>query len=484
MAVAGVLAVTIPALAGSQPGPDGPPSAPPQTGTHKNGEAWAWTQLVNGVSHTTEIRFATTEKPAGQCPTVQYTLGGHTRSATLSKISIPFTPGGLQQFPTTLCVAPIPDGASNALIEPKTTNAATVHPANHQLPLPTWPVNRRPKSIAVIGDAGCEVTSGTVGSPGNQDCQKDWPLQPLAMHGAAQSRPDLVVHVGDYVYREQPQGANDATPGCNTHGQAPDWACLVKDFLAPAEALLAEAPIVFTRGNHEDCEKGKVGRGSEWFRYFATDPQKDNECFSFPQSETEPAQINAGTLHFVLFDSSLASDSKSPDMTQVGHYKKWFDEVNTLAGNHPTHDYFLLSHKPLWMVKSASSTAVTWLNQTLATSVKQSSAHELASNIRLVLSGHIHLYQMLDFVKSTRPPQITVGSSGTTLNQAPDDTKVQGQMVDGEAVNHSISHDMHGYALLRGMGGKWHLTFHDSSGHPWPPDCVLSTGMQKEFTCK
>ncbi|WP_433462781.1 metallophosphoesterase family protein [Spirillospora sp. CA-128828] len=298
-------------------------------------------------------------------------------------------------------------------------------------------MNGRPRSVAVIGDAGCEVTSSTVGAPQNQDCQKNWPFQPLSMHAASQSRPDLVVHVGDYVYREQPEGADDATPGCDAQGQAADWACLIKDFLRPAEALLAEAPLIFARGNHEDCKAGMVGRGAEWFRYFATVPRNDNKCFTIPQTETEPAQINAGTLHFILFDSSSASDGDQPDKSQAREFAKRFDEVNALA-----------------------------------------------ANVRLVLSGHVHLYQMLDFLNSTRPPQLTVGSSGTTLDTPPDDTKVMGQTVDGQTVQHSVSHGMHGYALLRDTGGQWHLTFHESSGQAWPLDCVLSTGPTKEFTCK
>jgi Calcineurin-like phosphoesterase len=484
LAVAGALAAAIPGPARPPSSPVRAASAPPPPAGAKSGEAWAWTQLVNGTSPTTEIRFATTETPSGHCPTVQYKVGKQTTSMPMAKVSDPFTPGGLQQFPTTFCTLPIPDGASSALIDPNTTNAAVVHPGTFKLPLPDWPVAGRPRKIAVIGDAGCKVVSGTVGAAANQNCQQDWPLSPLAAHAAADSKPDLVVHVGDYVYREQPQGATDASADCGAQGQAADWGCLVKDFLRPAEPLLAEAPFIFARGNHEVCDPPKIGRGVEWFRYLATDPRKNQECFTFPQTAAEPSQINAGTLHFVLFDSSSASDSVAPDLAQVPGYAKWFNEVNALAANHKKHDYFLITHKPLWMVTSASSTAVSWTNPTLAKAVKDSSRGALAPNIRLVLSGHIHLYQMLDFTKSTRPPQVTVGSSGSALNTAPDDTKVQGKIVDGQTVNQSISHDVHGYALLTDTKGQWHLTFHVSSGMAWPhQDCTLSTGAIKEFTC-
>jgi hypothetical protein len=277
-------------------------------------------------------------------------------------------------------------------------------------------------------------------------------------------------------------------------GQEAYWGCLVKDFFRPAEPLLAEAPIVFTRGNHENCSSMGPGRGAAWFRYLTTDPYGHNECFAPPAPpaplprETEPVQINAGTLHFVLFDSSSVTpmpESADFDLNQqeANQYTSWFNKVNTLAGNHPGHDYFLITHKPLWMVKRASLTlGVDWTNPTLAKALQQTSRGSLAPNIRLVLSGHEHLYQMLDF-NSARPPQVTVGSSGTELDTAPDDTKIAGQTVDRQPIDQSISQDTHGYALLRDRGNQWHLTFHDSNGNQHGKDCALSVGTTKQFSC-
>ncbi|WP_433462779.1 hypothetical protein [Spirillospora sp. CA-128828] len=76
MAAGGLLAAVMAGLAQAAPGPSAKPSGPAPPVMTKNGEAWAWTQLVNGTSHSTEIRFATTEKPTGHCPTVQYSHGG------------------------------------------------------------------------------------------------------------------------------------------------------------------------------------------------------------------------------------------------------------------------------------------------------------------------------------------------------------------------------------------------------------------------
>ncbi|MEQ7128124.1 metallophosphoesterase [Actinopolymorpha sp. B11F2] len=459
--------------------PEAPGAIQPQVG--KNGEAWAWTQLT---AHGTVIRFATTEAPAGSCPTVNYTDAQGNR-APHPMIFVSGRGGTTPaQFPTTVCRLPVPEGARDAVLQHTTTNAATIHPANLQLPLPRWSASGRPRSVAVIGDTGCDTESTNLSD--NQNCSKDWHFQGISTNAAALSRPDLVVHVGDYVYRFHPELANDRSTGCNLRGQDDDFGCLVKDFLRPAEALLGQAPVLFARGNHELCSAG-VGRGAEWFRYLATDLQSNDECFtsftsSLADAHTEPVQIDAGSLHFILFDSSLATDI-GVNQTQAREYARFFDHVNALARNNPKDDYFLISHKPLWLVKAASSTLVESTNRTLQSAVGQTSGKALADNVRLVLSGHEHLYQMLDFTNSTRPAQVTVGSSGTKLDTPPVDALVQGKTVDGQQVNQSISHDSHGYALLRDVGGRWHLTYHDSAGTQQGKDCVLSTGTTTQFAC-
>lgn len=456
------------------PHPTPTPTPPP--GAPKNGEAWGWTQLT---PRGTVIRWATTEQPAGVCPTVNYTYQGMRTGHQMVFVSGPFG----SQFPTTVCRLPVPDGATNAVVQSTTTNARIINPANLQLPLPRWQAAGRPRpnSIVVIGDAGCEVRFTNPAL--DQNCSHDWPFQPLSVNAAALSRPELVIEAGDYVYREQPQAANDATPGCDMQGQAADWGCLVKDFFRPAEALLAQAPFIFARGNHEVCTPG-IGRGAEWFRYLNTVLFSNNECFTYPQSPTQPVQINAGTLHFVLMDTSSATPGNDfvLDPQEVPLYRRAFNQVNALAANNPAEDYFLISHKPLWMVQAASSTAVNWTNPTLARSISQTALGALAPNIRLVFSGHEHLYQLLGF-SSTRPPQLTVGSSGSELNTAPDDSKVIGKIVDNQPVTQSISQDVHGYLLLRDQGSQWHLTFHDTTGSKLGQECTLSNGATKQLTC-
>ncbi|MEU5716075.1 metallophosphoesterase [Streptomyces sp. NPDC020403] len=492
LAVAGVLVTGAAAAAPAGTGPGGtgprppvtspPPTPPPPGGA--NGEAWAWTQLTSGG---TRIRYVSTDT-SQTCPAVRYTLRGTRAPFRMTVVS---TPMG-QQFPTTVCELAVPLTASDAVIEASTVQAATVHPANRQLPLPSWTAATRPGRIAVLGDTGCEVpTTGAV-----QDCanhQTGWPFPRVAASAATVTRPDLVIHVGDYLYREDPSRENDkaANPGCTQSTDSASWACVVADFFRPAEALLATAPIALTRGNHEDCNVAQVGgAGGAWFRYLADDLRSNGTCSLY----SPVAPIRAGSLNLVSVDSALADPNDNGSTAQAGIYARQFNAVNQDVSQH-NGDYFLFTHKPLWMVKSAGTlpSNVEWLTHVLDAAVARTNQQALADRVRLVLSGHVHLYQMLDF-GTHRPPQLTVGSSGGPLDNGPDDSKVVGKMIGtpAQAVRQSITQEqtpgglgIFGYADLRDAGGTWTLAFRDAGGTVLGKTCALSGGLSaKAFVCQ
>src|SRR5471032_108291 len=155
-----------------------------------------------------------------------------------SVMNVRAAPG--EQYPVTVCALPIPAGAKSAAI------------ANVPLSVPS----SEPKRIAVIGDTGCRLKGSTV-----QACNdpQQWPFRLIA-EVVAQLKPDLVIHVGDYHYRETPCPAGDT--GCAGSPFGDIWAVWQADFFAPADTLLKVAPWVFVRGNHEECDRG--GRG--WSR--------------------------------------------------------------------------------------------------------------------------------------------------------------------------------------------------------------------------
>lgn len=424
------------------------------------------------------------------CPTVRYTFGGQRAGVDMHRISVPMG----SQFPTTVCELGVPLGASDAVLQQSTVHAAVVHPASRQLPLPDWTSTTRPHRIAVIGDTGCQVTSTPATT---QDCLHGWPFQPIADNIAnGTPRPDLVIHTGDYLYRDDPGNENDKfrNPGCDMTGQQFSWDCVVADFFRPAAAMLATVPIALTRGNHEDCSPlhpTMGGAGGAWFRYLADDLRSDGSCVMY----TDPVLIHAGTLNLISVDSALAdpADNGSIDPIQRSIYQRQFETVNQLAAQHANQDYFLFTHKPLWMVKAAGSTGATWLTPVLDDALARTTLHRLADNIRLVLSGHVHIYQMLEFT-TARLPQLTVGSSGGPLDNGPDDGKVIGQQVGipPRGVTQSITQEQNppggigvfGFAILADVAGVWNLTFHTTNGAVRGLTCALSASlMAKTFTC-
>src|SRR5437660_1563376 len=131
------------------------------------------------------------------------------------------------QFADTVC-----DGAL-------TWSARNVRVGDRELPIPAY----NPRTIVVLGDTGCRISALSAQSCDDSDA---WPFPQIARAIAA-VHPDLVVHVGDYLYREH------ACPPLVRCGDSPygdDAAAWYADFLAPAAPLLARAPLLLVRGNH------------------------------------------------------------------------------------------------------------------------------------------------------------------------------------------------------------------------------------------
>ena len=141
-------------------------------------------------------------------------------------------------FPVLTCEARIPAGTTQASV------------SGQPLPLP----RARPERIVVIGDTGCRLKD----NGDYQDCNRPeaYPFARIAALAAAW-KPDLVVHVGDYHYRENACPAD--RPGCAGSPWGYGWDAWNADFFAPGQPLLRAAPWVMARGNHESCSRGGQG---------------------------------------------------------------------------------------------------------------------------------------------------------------------------------------------------------------------------------
>lgn len=119
------------------------------------------------------------------------------------------------------------------------------------MPRPAAPPPGRVQRVVAIGDTGCRAKE--------QDCTDPaaWPFSAVA-YRAREANADLAVHVGDYIYRETVSDCGGKLP-CGDN-----WKAWKADWFAPVGELLAAAPWVFARGNHEDCTRGGTG----WFLFF------------------------------------------------------------------------------------------------------------------------------------------------------------------------------------------------------------------------
>lgn len=78
----------------------------------------------------------------------------------------------------------------------------------------------------------------------------------------SEAKPNLVLHMGDYVYRQWlcPWKGDK---GCEAINQNAAWGDTIitwyNEFFKPFQPLLEAAPWVMARGNHEICKRAGVG---------------------------------------------------------------------------------------------------------------------------------------------------------------------------------------------------------------------------------
>ena len=88
----------------------------------------------------------------------------------------------------------------------------------------------------------------------------------------------------------------------------------------------------------------------------------------------------------------------------------------------------------------------------------------MPEGIELVLSGHIHLWEVLSFADQ-RPPQFVLGNGGTLLSE-PLTIQFTGQQIGGLEVKRGRSYHGWGYTRFApgDTGGGWTATVYDFTG--------------------
>jgi hypothetical protein len=336
-----------------------------------------------------------------------------------------------------VCAAPIPGGAKS------------VSMTDHPLPLPVT----APERILVLGDTGCRIKGSAI-----QACNdpKQWPFPVLAA-AAAKLKADLVIHVGDYLYRENACPAGNA--GCAGTPFGDNWPTWNADFFAPAAPLLSVAPVVFVRGNHEDCQRAGFGfmRMLAPHPFDATAPCADHLA---------PYTVPLGGIGLVVMDDANAPDT-SVDASVVPVYQSEIGALSSL-----TEPAWLVSHRPIWGAVSGPLGIPAGGNATLIAAVDK---RPFPPAVRLMLAGHIHSFEAINYTGAT-PPQIVSGTGGDNLDTTPADLKgtiFQGS--SGVTVKDGMSINGFGFLLMTKLKDRWTIDLYDASA-TYQRQCVLAMG--------
>jgi hypothetical protein len=353
--------------------------------------------------------------------------------------------------PVQSCEAPLPAGARSVTV------------AGRALPLPV----AAPGRIVVIGDTGCRLKGKEA-----QDCNDPdaYPFARVAASAAAW-KPDLVIHVGDYHYREDPCPADH--PGCAGSPFGYGWDAWNADFFAPAHALLAAAPWVVARGNHETCTRG----GQGWWRFLDPRPLTPENSCDDPARDgigdyTDPYAVPlGGGAQLMVFDSANTSyKGFKPGDVRLDKYADTYRKLETLAARAP--HTIAVDHHPLlgFGAEQDKKTGEIRLFGGDAGLIQTFGAIQprlLPANVEVLLSGHVHLWEQVSF-SSDHPSQFVSGFAGTAedvvplpASVAPGTTPAPGAVV--EAMSSWI--DGFGFMTMERRGpDRWEVVIHDRDG--------------------
>ncbi len=365
-----------------------------------------------------EARIATV---AATCPTLNTDTG-----------EVAMTPRAAadENFPL-VCAAPIAAGTRTAGI------------AGQALPLPV----ARPERILVLGDTGCRIQGAAL-----QACNDpmQWPFATLAA-AAARLKPDLVIHVGDYHYREN--ACPPSFAGCAGSPFGDNWPTWQADFFTPAAPLLSAAPMLLVRGNHEDCNRAWQG----W--------QRALSAFAFSPAcvPHEPLYtLDIGAARLAVMDDASAPET-SVNRTDLPAYTS---EIAGLA-NIPAPVWFV-HHRPIWAAITGPLGIPAGGNRTLIAAATAAAAGGklIPGTVELQLSGHIHSFESLNYDKDV-PPQIVAGHGGDNLHLTPQN--LWGAVFMGDSrvrVLDGLSVDGFGFLMMTKAEGGWTIDLYDSQGRP------------------
>lgn len=312
--------------------------------------------------------------------------------------------------------------------------------------------------IVVLGDSGCRLKEGKSGDE-FQNCNdpQQWPF-PQVMKQVARERADVILHLGDYHYREQCSKGKPCEKMSRAIGYG--WDPWLKDFFEPAAPTFPLAPWILVRGNHEDCKRAYLG----YFRLMANE-DLSTSCTGYEN----PDLIQLKDLLIINLDSSEVAEAVDPSPESAELWGKRLKEIEARVDASGVKTVWLVSHKPFYgLVKLGSGLAP--VNPNLK---KYFEASGLKSKVQLLFAGHVHLSQMIK--AKDAPLQFVLGNGGTKLDEIDPVSAEQLTAMGLESV-HTGSAGF-GYAVFvrDGKTQLWSVEFKDEKGRV-TSKCTLQKG--------
>ena len=335
-------------------------------------------------------------------------------------------------FPVSVCEQTLP------------ASAKAVSVAGQKLAVP----KADPKRIIVLGDSGCRLKKA---DNAWQSCSDGnaWPFEKVATAAAALN-PDLVLHVGDYHYRENACPADVA--GCKDSPWGYGWDTWQADLFKPGAKLLAAAPWVMVRGNHEECARG----GQGWFRFLDPQPFSANRSCDLAINDatanySDPYAVKLGSnSQVIVFDSAKNGKvALKPEDSQLALYQKQFRQVADLAAKSGLKNNIFTNHHPILAfapIAGAKPAQANPFMQSIMTGLYAQAYYP--PGVNLALHGHVHNFQAISF-KSGQTATIVSGNAGDNLDVAlPDPMPADSVPAPGTVIDHISHHASFGFLLM------------------------------------
>jgi hypothetical protein len=355
-------------------------------------------------------------------------------------------------FPVTTCDATIPAGTARATL------------GDRSLPLPKAHVRR----LLMIGDTGCRMKAKPGMATGEfQACDDPtaWPFKAIA-DLAASFAPDLVVHVGDFHYRETPCPSGSACSGVTSYGFG--WSSWEPDFFAPAERLLAAAPWIVVRGDHEVCDRG----GQGWWRFLDPRPLLAGQDCNDPRDDgvgnySEPyvVPLDDDAVAIVLDTGAVSDLSYDPERAESLLYNRQVQDGFARAA--PWSHSIFINHQPILAYNSGGSgnsgTPLPGVEELQGVLGWIYGEPLFPGAVDAILSGHVHKAQITSY-STGEPPTFVTGNGGTnliapfTIPLDPVTPYPQGTL---EEFTQSSTW---GFATMERTGTGWIATYHGQDG--------------------